>query len=237
MKRKRDAVLITGGTKRLGQAFARHSLSMGLSVVAHFHSTMEPLATWLRRHASLRSRVHFVQADLTDNPAELVRLALQCPVSLVGLVNNASLFTRGTFADQVHFDKTLAVNVQAPLRLAQCFQREVGRGWIINITDAHVPPTSGQYQNYRLSKRLLADMTRHLALAFAPSVRVNAIAPGPVLPPEGESAEYLRTIAAAVPLGAITSIDCLLKAFTYLVENRCVTGQVLYVDGGWHLKG
>jgi len=237
MKRRPKAVLITGATKRLGFAFTKQTLAMGFSVVAHHRRGTAALGSWLRRHPSYAARVHFVQADITDNPAALIAQALKAPVSLVGLVNNASLFTHGNLNDLAHFEKTLATNVDAPLRLAIEFSRRVRSGWIVNITDAHAAPLNRTYQNYRISKLLLDELTQQLAFTLAPRVRVNAIAPGAVLPPAAASPTFFRALTKAIPLRRTTDLASLLQAYTYLVENRCVTGQVLYVDGGWHLSG
>ncbi|MBD3391951.1 MAG: SDR family oxidoreductase [Chitinivibrionales bacterium] len=235
MKRAPDAVLITGSSRRLGFAFVKKSLAMGLSVVAHYHTGTHALGSWLRKNPRARQRVHLLRADLSADPGELIDRAATLPVRLAGLVNNASIFTRGDLTSARHFADTMATNLHAPLALAREFHRVAGTGWIINVTDAHVRPAHGPYQNYRLSKLWLSELTGHLAFVLAPKVRVNGIAPGPVLPPPGRSAAYLRSLARKTPLGRPVPVGCVMNAYAFLVENGSVTGQIIYADSGWHL--
>jgi len=235
-KQRPPAVLITASTRRLGFAFARKCLDMGFSVIAHYRTDRGALGTWLARHPLSRNRVYFLQADLDNNPGDIVDAAVRFPVKLTGLINNAAIFTTGNLSDKTHFEKIIATNVYAPLELSRRFHQHVRSGWIINITDAHVAPMSDVYQNYRISKALLNELTRHCAFVFAPSLRVNAIAPGPVLPPRGKTRAYFAALAGKTPLRHAAHVGCIMKAFEYLVENCCVTGEILYVDSGRHLN-
>jgi NAD(P)-dependent dehydrogenase (short-subunit alcohol dehydrogenase family) len=234
----RPAVLITAGTRRLGLAFAAECLAVGLDVVLHYRSSNEQARQCFSRNPRLRDRVHYLQADLTDTPADaLVREAKRMAPGLCGLVNNASVFAQGGLSDPAHFRATLEVNAIVPLALADAFRRTVRKGWIVNITDAHTGGNNLSYQNYRLSKRMLDELTRQLALAYAPAIRVNALAPGAVLPAPGASLREFRALSRTIPMRRAVNLDALVNGLSFLIGNESVTGQVLYIDGGWHLLG
>jgi NAD(P)-dependent dehydrogenase (short-subunit alcohol dehydrogenase family) len=236
MESRNGAVLITGGAKRLGLAMAAETLAMGLDVVIHYRSDRRAAQTWLARHPPSRKRVHFLQSDLTpDTAASLVDEARTLVPRLVGLVNNASTFTGGNLSDLSHLRAALDTNLLVPAALAEQFRRRAKRGWVINITDAHAFPLNRNYQNYRVSKLFLEELTRQQAFLFAPAIRVNAIAPGAILPSRGASRADFARLARAVPLGRTGGLADLRAAFAFLVRSPSVTGQTVFVDGGWHL--
>jgi len=235
LNREHAAVLITAGTKRLGLELAKKALALGYDIAIHYRSDNREAETWLSENPVYRTRVTFLQKDISpDNAHELVENALSSTgTRLAGLVNNASLFTKGDLDDSGHFHSMLDSNTLVPLALSKAFKNRAGKGWIINITDAHIDSFSPAYQNYRISKHMLAELTGQLALLYAPGIRVNAIAPGALLPASGGT--DFETLARTIPLCRTGDISSLTMAFEYLVLNEYVTGQVLYVDGGWHL--
>jgi NAD(P)-dependent dehydrogenase (short-subunit alcohol dehydrogenase family) len=231
----KKAILITGATRRLGLLFAQESLGRGFAVVAHYRSSRGPLSRWLRNHPEHARDVHFIRQELRDDTAALIDEAADLPVRLVGLVNNASIFTPGDLDDPHHFQQILQVNACIPLQLAARFCQRVRDGWIINITDAHIHGPNKRFQNYRISKRLLEMLTEQLAFLHAPRIRVNAIAPGAMLPSPGSSRGELAALSKSIPLERTGDTEALRQAFGYLLSNTYVTGQTLFVDGGWHL--
>ena len=236
-KGAQPSVLITGGAKRLGLALAAEALSLGLDVVIHYRRERHEALCWLRRECAAKSRVLFVKANLRpQDAAALVDRALRLKPGLVGLVNNASVFAPGDLSDQEHLRATLDSNALVPAALAEAFRHRVRRGWIVNVTDARVAPLNRTYQNYRISKLLLQELTRQQAFRYAPDVRVNAIAPGAILPAAGTSRSAFRRLARHIPLGRTGDLGAVRQAFAYLVQAEHVTGQTMYVDGGWHLE-
>lgn len=233
-KQKKKAVLITGATRRLGLAFAKQSLLLGFSIVAHYRTTASPLKQWLQKHARYKKNVYFIQADLTDDPSSLIDQCVDFPVALTGLVNNVSLFTEGDFNDVDHLKRTLFLNTAVPFLLSRRFSQKVRTGWIVHITDANTS-WNKRFQNYRFSKIVLGELTRQQASLFAPLIRVNAIAPGAILPPAHKERTYFDRMKNTVPLKKGGNIQSVMKAYTFLVENTCVTGHILYVDNGLHL--
>lgn len=231
MNQNREAVLITGASKRIGLALATECLAMGFSAVIHYRTSAEPAQTEFKE----REDVFFLQQELCELPQRLIERAGELPVTLRGLINNASVFTEGNLADSDHFEQIISTNVTVPVKLAGCFAQKVTEGWIVNITDAHIEGINRRYQNYRISKKLLNDITLQMAHLFAPAIRVNAIAPGAILPAAQETHSEFQALTEKIPLKRSGSVDDLRGTLRFLVENEYVTGEIIRVDGGWHL--
>ena len=155
------------------------------------------------------------------------------------LVNNASIFERATIKDtdeeflQRHFD----INFKAPFFLMRDFASlSVKGGHIINIVDTRLAKAGTSYAAYLLSKKALSELTRMAAVEFAPGIRVNAIAPGLILPPEGEGEAYIEELAKRLPLRKRGDTKDVIRAVNYFMESEFVTGEILFIDGGEHLK-
>jgi pteridine reductase len=209
---------------------------MGYDIALHFHtSESDAQKTRLEIEASGR-RCFTIRKDLRDTVAlnSLVPEVLQSLGGLDLLVNNASLFIRNdmTTATADAFDADFAIHVKAPLFLSQAFARECRRGSIINIIDSSVVRNKTEHFTYLLSKKGLLDLTKMSAKALAPSFRVNAIAPGIVLSPEGPDRTKYEALAIANPTKRAASPADVVLALEYLVRNQQVTGECLYVDGG-----
>ncbi len=233
---KKKAVLVTGATKRLGLQFSKQCLQMGYDLVAHYRSSKGYLRSWMSRNGIEEHRVVYLHADLNDNPEELIARAVSSGKEIVGLINNASIYTSGAPDNPNLFMKVLTTNAISPMRLSMEFSNRVTNGWIINITDAHIYSPDLIFQNYRISKRLLEELTLRLAAQLAPRIRVNALAPGAMLPPAGASRKKLEKLKKSIPLKKVGDLGALRSALAFLIENTYVTGQILYVDGGWHLN-
>jgi NAD(P)-dependent dehydrogenase (short-subunit alcohol dehydrogenase family) len=235
MAKKNKAVLITGGSRRLGLELARACLAMEYSVIVHYHTSPLPAKRTLARIDTTGKRCFYLQGDLREDPAQLIDRALKLPVKLEGLVNCASVFTEGNLTDPAHLESTVAVNTFAPVKLSQRFYESVKKGWIINITDANIAHPNRRFQNYRISKLFLETITTQQAFLYAPSVRVNAIAPGAMLPSHGSDTAYFKTLEKTIPLKRTGDMKSLTDALSFLIGASYITGQVLHVDGGWHL--
>jgi pteridine reductase len=236
MELAHPAVLVTSGTKRLGLALAKQALAMGMDVVLHYRSHTREANSWLSRNPSMRTRVALLQASLSPaNAAEVIAQARGCCRTLVGLVNNAAVFTRGNLSDSDHLQNTLTTNAIVPAALTAAFAGAVDSGWVVNVTDARVDAPNRNYQNYRVSKLLLTELTRQQAFLYAPAVRVNAIAPGAILPAAGASRTEFDRLSRQVPMGRTGTLADIAEGFACLVRGDYLTGQVLFVDGGSHL--
>ncbi|TRM84939.1 dehydrogenase, partial [Sulfolobus sp. A20-N-G8] len=154
------------------------------------------------------------------------------------LINNASIFPLRTFEEITINDlnNTVLLNSWAPLFLIKKFVSHTKEGKIINVLDSIVSGYNFERYAYYLSKKLLEIITLSLALKLAPNFTVNAIAPGIILPPEGKDYSYLESLKDAVPLKKYGSVSEIVSAVIFLLKSDFITGQIIYVDGGEHLK-
>jgi NAD(P)-dependent dehydrogenase (short-subunit alcohol dehydrogenase family) len=214
----------------------------GARVAIHYRSSREQAEAVAAAARACDVQAWTVQGDLADpqQVAGVVEQALDAAGGLDILVHSAGIFPPSplleTPADEVH--RLVQVNALAAVQLARAFAAQGRPGSIVNLLDArsltdHDPPHAA----YHASKRMLFTFTRMLAVELAPRIRVNAIAPGLILPPPGEDESYLERLAEANPLHAVGSPDDIVRALLYLVDSPFVTGEVLYVDGGRHLRG
>lgn len=233
-------VLVTGGVKRIGKAVALALAARGASVAVTYRaSAAEARATvqQLKRRGARAMAVPVDQADV-----EQVRAAVRAVERAFGridvLVNGASTFSPTPLAGitEPQWDALLDVNLRGPFFFAQAVaagMRRRRRGKIINLADVSAFSPWPTYLPYCIAKAGVIAMTRGLAKALAPHVQVNAIAPGPILPPPGLSAAERRRAAAATLLKHWGSPRDIAATVLYLVEGTdFVTGQVLVVDGG-----
>jgi pteridine reductase len=237
---REHCVLVTGAARRLGRRVARELASHGAAVGIHYHRS-EHEAKDLAEELSRRARaVWLFQADLArpDGPETLARQARDASPRWTGLVNNASLY-RPTPIEEItraDWDAHLAVNLSAPvwlsLRLGAAM-RETGGGSIVQVGDWSTAQPYPRYLAYTVSKGALETATRALARELAPEVRVNMVALGPILLPEGADAAHAERVARAVPLGRVGHPDEFARAVLFLLgEATYATGSILTVDGG-----
>jgi len=225
-------VLITGASDRIGLELAKECLNIGYHVIIHYRTSAEPAKSVFKDDG----RVTFIKAELTESPERFMEDVGKLPTPpLVGLINNASVFETGNMFDPDHFTDILTVNALTPLRLSAAFVKSVESGWIINITDAHTGPKSKKYQNYRVSKMFLDEITRQQAYLYAPTIRVNAIAPGAILPTVGGDTKEFSELISVIPLAKTGDPVNVRQVTRLLIENGYITGAVIPVDGGWHL--
>jgi pteridine reductase len=233
--------LITGASKRIGRALSMALAEEGVNIVAHDRRDLEQeTAKVCDEVVGCGAKSWNVSADL-EKPGEyesLVTRAQRAAGSLDILINNASIFQESTLMNMGFSDiiRHLHVNAWTPLVLSREFVRLAGRGKIINLLDTKIAGYDKEHVAYILSKRMLASFTTMCAEEFAPAVTVNAIAPGLILPPAGKDEEYLASLAQRVPLKRHGAPRDITDAALYLLNSDFVTGQVIYVDGGRHLR-
>ena len=233
--------LVTGGAKRIGRATAVTLATHGVHVVIHYRGSRdeaEAVATEVRDRGV---KAWTIQADLRE-PAEVERIlpeAVEAAGPIQILINNASIFTQSRITDFTLEDLTdnVQVNAMAPLWISRAFAAQGVEGAIVNFLDTRVADYDADHAAYHLSKRMLFTLTRMMALEFAPGIRVNAVAPGLILPPPGEDRSYLENLASTNPLHRIGTLEGITDAVLFLLRSEFVTGQVIFVDGGRHMKG
>ncbi len=240
-------VLITGGAKRVGAGISRLLHASGARIMIHYRSSVqEAQALQAELNAIRPDSAATLQADLLNLDAmdTLVRQTLQQFGRLDVLVNNASSYyptEMGAISEQ-EWNDLLGSNLRAPLFLSQAAAPELkkNRGCIINITDMHVERPKKGYVVYNVAKAGLVTLTRSLAQELAPDVRVNAVAPGPVLWPEDNpqfDEHYRSKVISQTLLKRIGEPDDVARAVRFLIADApFITGQVIAVDGGRSLN-
>ena len=237
------AVLVTGAARRIGAAISRRLHAAGARIVVHCHRSRaeaDELAAGL--NAQREGSCAVVQGDLLDIDAlaELVEEAVGAFGRLDGLVNNASSFYPTPFGSigAGEWDDLMGSNLRAPLFLSQAAAPHLreARGAIVNLVDIHADRPLKDFVVYSVAKTGLAGLTRALALEMGPHVRVNGVAPGAILWPDGDEhfapSERSR-IVTQTPLARIGGPEDVAGAVKYLLfDAPFVTGQIIAVDGG-----
>ena len=236
----RPVALVTGAAVRLGRALALRLAREGHDLVLHHRRAPdEALARTLRECEDLGSSVLAVRADLGESagPGAVVRAGLDRFGRLDLLVGSAACFpSTPTLAEAAAaWDGILAVNLKAPFLLAAEAAGALGEagGSMVFLADIYAGFPRKGYLPYSVSKAGLVALTRGLAVDLAPRVRVNAVAPGFILPPpEGFEPHREAELLGRIPLARSGTEDDIVEAVLYLARAPYVTGQVLAVDGG-----
>jgi len=233
--------LITGGGHRLGKACALALAHRGVHILLHYFHSREKAAVTAEEIRDLGVRCTILKADLSDpvGGRSLFENALHEAGGVDILINSASFFAENTMLD-MEWEELLhstALHGYNPLTLSRLMAAQKRRGSIINILDARNIDYDYQHFSYHLGKRMLHSITRTMALEFAPLLRVNGIAPGIVLPPEGVGDDYRKKLASSAPLEMTGTPEHITDALLFLSRNDFITGQIIYVDGGRNMKG
>jgi pteridine reductase len=228
--------LVTGAAHRLGKVFAQTLARQGFDILLHYHHSLDEALQTKAEIESVGRSATLVGADLAD-PAQISAL-LSNVESLAVLVNSAAYMPAGNvdLLSLENWDTTLDLNLRAPFLLGQeASKKMTAGGLIVNITDIGAQKSWSRYPSYTVSKAALESLTRILARAFAPEIRVNAIAPGFVLQSDIVPAEEWERLIKRVPLKRPARTEEIASALEFLVNNEYITGQTIVVDGGYSL--
>jgi 3-oxoacyl-[acyl-carrier protein] reductase/pteridine reductase len=231
--------LVTGGAHRIGKAITLALAQAGANVVINYHASAEAAEATAQEVRSLGVEALAVRADVADLPqVEAMVSAAQARFGGIDiLVNNASHFEQTPFptADVTAWQRVTGIlingsfycaNLIAPLMLQQ------GEGVIINIVDLSAWEPWPHFMAHSVGKAALLALNRQLALELAPAVRVNAVAPGPVLPPPTYDETQIARAAKRTLLNRWGTPEDVAEAVLFLVKANFITGEVLAVDGG-----
>jgi len=234
--------LVTGAGRRIGRAIATALGARRMRVAVHFNGSADGARETAAEIERVGGQAALFQQDLTspDGPAQLVAAVAESMGGLDVLVNSAAIMQR-TPLDSVttsDWDTTFALNARAPFFVSLAARPHLVErgGAIVNIADLAALETWPAYIPHGLSKSVVVQMTRSLAHALAPAIRVNAVAPGVVMLPDGWDEAAGERLRRTTPLARLGSANDVVGAVIYLLEADYVTGQTLVVDGGRHVR-
>lgn len=242
METGRKTALVTGGARRVGRAIVEDLAAHGWAVAIHYGTSEREaaaLADDIRRGGGASA---IVAGDLADVAAvsDIVVGASTALGPLSLLVNNAAIYEKDVpgALDYELWQRQLAINLSAPVFLAEAFAAQVPEGEegnIVNLLDPRVFRSAPDYFSYQISKSALHAATLALARAYGPRIRVNAIAPGPVAPSVHTTPERYARRISELPLGRAPNLADFGRTVRYFVESGSVTGEVIALDSGQHL--
>lgn len=233
--------LITGGAKRLGAYTAKALARRGVHCVIHYRDSEEDARQTADEVKSFGVDAWLVQGDLslTGVADQIWESAETLSGGIDFLINSASIFPEATLDElsEATLAPNLSINTLAPFQLARCLAAAGREGVVINFLDTMVRDYDRKHVPYHLSKKMLQHLTRMMAVEYAPRLRVNGVAPGLVLPPEGKDESYLESLKHSNLLQTYGCGEQVAHAVICLIENTFITGQTLYIDGGRNLRG
>jgi NAD(P)-dependent dehydrogenase (short-subunit alcohol dehydrogenase family) len=234
--------LITGGAVRIGRTIALRLAEAGYAIAIQFNRSRDEAAALAAEITGAGGKAACFGASLQNHEevAALVPRVGEAMGPLACLVNNASHFAddRLPALPPESWREHMAVNLEAPVFLSQAFAAQLPpgeRGNILNIIDQRVLRPNPHFFSYTLSKSALWAATRTMAQALAPSIRVNAIGPGPALRSVYQSETAFEKECRAMPLGQGTTPDEIADAVLFVLRSPSMTGQMIALDGGQHL--
>lgn len=235
----KKVALITGGAKRIGKAICLSLASQGYSIALQYnHSNKEAECTakTIRKKGGI---CELFCAELTDNEQinKIVPSVIKKFSHIDILINNASTFTPSSLRKDLakNLVSDFSINFNAPAVLISEFVKHTKKGEVINLLDSQVVKNRSKHTVYLLAKKSLQELTKLAAAELAPHFRVNSVAPGCILLPEGKGKAYELQRIKNIPLKRKGNVTHITQTISFLIENDYITGQTIFVDGGDHL--
>ena len=225
--------IVTGAAIRIGKAMALHLAAKGFNIAMHYHQS-EPSAV-IKEINSQGVSCRGYPSDLSnlDEAEQFIAKVLTDFDDVELLINSAANFIQENLEEtrmETLID-TLHLNLMSPFLLMRDFKRSINKGMIVNILDERVRKHISTFGSYSVSKVGLKHLTELAAIEWGQTVRVNGIAPGLILAPQGGAPDYLELAVKKVPTRTHGKMENLLQALDYLMENKFVNGDTLFVDG------
>ena len=239
MRIEGKVALVTGGAHRVGKAITLMLARAGANVVVNYHSSRQPAQATVAEAEALGVRALAVQCDVAQWPA-VQEMAATIRHEFGGvdiIVNSASLFEKMDFPtdDLAVWKRVTGISIDGPFYVCNSLAPDMlarGGGAIVNIVDLSAWEPWPKFMAHSVSKAALLALTRQLALELGPTIRANAVAPGPVLPPPGYDAKRTQAAARRTLLKRWGTPEDVAQSVKYLIEADYVTGDVVTVDGG-----
>ncbi|TRX71123.1 SDR family oxidoreductase [Carboxylicivirga sp. M1479] len=234
-------VFISGAAQRVGAALARSFAEDGYDVIVHVNTSVqagENLIKELRINYP-KQLFNLVSINLID--WKTVGKQIKDIFSVHGypdvIIHNASRYDKATLlkSHPSLMEEMMAIHLFAPIEIDKVYCQHKDNGNIITLLDTAIYTNQSTHAMYLLSKKSLAEYTKMAALEWAPSIRFNGIALGPVLPPEGKGQDYFNQVVDNTPLKEVVSVGNIKASIDFILQNRNMTGQIINCDAGQHL--
>ena len=240
---RKKYALVTGGGKRIGSSICKALAKDNWHVIIHFNSSRKEAEQTLEIIRKFKGKADLIKADLS-NFSQVNKVIPQINkkfgnISL--LINNASVFNKDTIKTVTSriWDDHLEINLKAPFFLSKAFSEQLPKGEkgvIINFLDQSVLSSRPDFLSYSVSKNSLWYLTKSLAQALSPKIRVCAVGPGPTLKGKRQTKKDFEAQKKSTLLKIGPSLEEINNAITFILNNKSFTGQMLVLDGGEHLK-
>ncbi len=239
---ERPLALVTGAAVRLGKVIALELARAGYAIAVHYHHSVDAAQQTATEIRELGVPAYPIQADLTrpQDISVLFEMIKSLPHLLTVLVNSAAVMPHGNLQTMgvEEWDAVMNLNLRAAwLCLQQAAPLMGPRGVVVNISDTGASKTWTAFPAYNVSKAALETLTRLQAKTYAPNIRVNAVAPGLILPADGMPEEDWKRLVDRTLLKSSGMPDAISKTVLFIIQNPHITGATLIVDGGYQLAG
>lgn len=231
--------VVTGAAQRVGRVLALKLAQLGYDIGLHYYQSEENAEKTAREIRALGRKAVLLCADLRD-PQQIEQCfseidAIDLPLEV--WVNSAAELQSGNLLDMTveEWDRVMNLNLRAVWLCSREAARRMQSGVIVNISDTGADKVWTSLPAYSISKKGVETLTRLLAKQLAPSIRVNAIAPGLVLPSANTNPEEWQRLVKKTPLQQATSSDALADTLAFILRTPYLTGEIIHVDGGYHL--
>lgn len=235
----KGTALVTGGATRIGKAICLKLSAMGYNIALHYNHSKADAVKTAKEISRTGGSCSLFACDLQNEKQtrNLIENIYRKHKDLNVLINSASVFEKSNLqtATSQSWDSNMMIHGKTPFILIQHFAKVCKHGNIINILDTNITRNRSSYFAYLLSKKLLSELTMMSAVSLAPNIRINAIAPGLILPPDKKENSYLERLAKNIPLRKKGSPENITQSVEFLLKNDFMTGQILFNDGGEHL--
>jgi len=234
----RKAALITGGAERIGRAMSLRLSDLGYDIALQYNKAERQAEQTKEEITRKGLACDIFKADfLVESDVEKLIQSVNRSFDLKILINNASAFIPSNISDTGTelFMKLLRINFLSAYTLTKRFTKTNQSGLIINMLDTKINKNASKHFDYLMTKKFLKIFTEMSAMDLAPHFRVNAIAPGLILPPKEKEPDYLKKLSRHIPMKSTGTLKQIQDAMVFFVESDFTTGQTIFIDGGEHL--
>jgi len=241
-KMEAKKIVITGSATRIGAAIAKSLAGYDVKIILHYNKSEKEVKKLKAELENFGSEVFLIKADLSKitQTKKIIPFAYKKMKGLDCLINNASIFEKDDLSNfnEKSFNNHLNVNLKAPAILTQDFKKYLksNKGNIVNIIDQRIFNLTPFFMSYTISKSGLQTLTKTMAMRLGPNIKVNGIAPGPIIKSKRQTNRHFKNQVKSTLLKKSVDLEDICNAAELLIENNSITGQIIAVDSGQNLS-